>query len=158
MYRKRLPIYVLLLLLTIYAAFYIRQFLKINAIHKREYVMASKLPPSCTRYVETYNCPLGDPDVGGVWVRYCDIDGDGIDELITDGGDLGRGAACSWRAVWRRMSPGEYSELGVFYSDFHLFFPPWTIFGMPSIWCWFNRSEWVPFKNGRYSAKGYIGD
>ena len=83
------------------------------------------------------------------------MDGDGEVELIVDSGTLGRGAANAEWAFWKKCSSGECKCLGTFYCDDYLVVPPWTIYGMPSIWCSYDDYiERVPWKNGRYKGKG----
>ena len=143
----------LLSVVVIYLTLYILQLCKINAVHGYVYKKASDLPSPCTRYVATYGLPLDDPDVGGVWVVYCDVDSDGEDELIVDDGDLGRGAANALWAIWKKLPTNEYKCLGMFFCDEYNFIPPWTIYGMPYIWCRRNHlNEWVPWRNGCYNG------
>ena len=140
----------------IYAVLYIRRCSKINTEHGSGWVKASELPENCAKYVETHGCPLD--EAGEVRVRYYDIDGDGIDELLTDAGDLGRGAANSWWAIWQKRPSGAYRCLGTFFCNQFNFVPPWYIYGMPAIWCSFDSQDvWVPWKDGRYDGEDSNG-
>ena len=154
----RVVVISILFFFVLYALLYVGRMYKVNRIHERKFVKVSELPPDCARYIETYGLPHDDPEVGRAYVTSCDIDCDGVLELITDAGELGRGAANSWRAIWRRQPTGRFCCIGRFYSDSHCFVPPWYIYGMPSIWCWYDKcGELVRWRAGRYEGRGCLG-
>lgn len=153
--RIKIIVWAALLLATIYSAFYVSRILQVNYVRDRKYVKASELPMECLAGLELYGEP---PENVGVWVVRKDIDSDGADELITDAGDYGRGAANSWYEIWKMQPSGMYANIGSFFCDWSLFVPGWLIFGNPGILCFesVGGCEWIPWKNGRYSGKSRL--
>ena len=117
-------------------------------------MMAADLPMECRSWLEMYD--EENASTLGVLVIRCDMDGDGQEELITDAGDYGRGAANSWYKIWKKQPSGKYVSFGEYFCDMHLFMPGIGIYGKPAIWCidstW--NMEWIEWKDGCYSGKG----
>ena len=135
-----------------YSALYAIRFIKVNCAWSSKHVKASELPKECLSELEL----LGDPpEEVGVWVTRRDLDGDGVDELVADAGDNGRGAANSWYTIWKKQPSGKYACIGSYFCDWCLFVPCWLIYGAPGIFCVESTGarEWVPWKDGRYSCK-----
>lgn len=147
---------VLVVFLAIYCVLYVRQFRKINREFSYEYMVAADLPVECRSWLEMYD--EENASTLGAWVVRCDMDDDGLEELISDPGDYARGAANSWYRIWKKLPSGKYVSMGEYYCDMCLFIPGIGIYGKPAIWCIESTGnmEWVEWKDGRYSGKGLI--
>ncbi len=118
--------------LVVYAVLYFCKYFELN---RGNYIRwhVSELSPSLQKYVEIY--PEDNPEDMFVVGHETDLDGDGIFELVMDGGPNIRGAANSTYTVLRRTDTGKYESIGELWFDTMIWLPSWKIWGYPYAWC-----------------------
>lgn len=133
-----------------YAMLYCVRFFQLNFGGTSKRVLAREWEPKFWEMILGFT-PEEDYEAVVLWL---DLNGDGKEEIITNGGPFLMGGSQYFYYVFEPQPNGEYKGLGGWFVDeFEFIMPPLTIWGWPGIWLPDRVYKWVPWKDGMYRPK-----